>query len=156
MSTEQWTKVADIRPYMKGVNVHFIVLEKVSVTKTKEDHTVNQYLVADPSGAIILSVWDEPGELLQPGDIIQLRQGYSSLFKNALVLYTGRQGILERVGEFTMLFSEVPNMSQFEWVPDAANPQNLVPVPPQNTNTNTAAMPNNMKNQFVHPPTRPL
>lgn len=98
---------------------------------------------------------------------------YSSLFKNALVLYTGRQGILERVGEyvsimtyrwhvlifcyrFTMLFSEVPNMSQFEWVPDAANPQNLVPVPPQNTNTNTAAMPNNMKNQFVHPPTRPL
>lgn len=78
MSTEQWTKIGDIRPYMKGVNVHFIVLEKVSVTKTKEDHTVNQYLVADPSGAIILSVWDEPGELLQSGDIIQLRQGYVS------------------------------------------------------------------------------
>jgi hypothetical protein len=117
MSTEQWTKVADIRPYMKGVNVHFIVLEKVSVTKTKEDHTVNQYLVADPSGAIILSVWDEPGELLQPGDIIQLRQGYVIIFgsKNNKLILLNNHLILSRSNSPISCYIDIVHYLKMLW-----------------------------------------
>jgi hypothetical protein len=117
MSTEQWTKVADIRPYMKGVNVHFIVLEKVSVTKTKEDHTVNQYLVADPSGAIILSVWDEPGELLQPGDIIQLRQGYVIIFgsKNNKLILLNNHLILSRSNSPISRYIDIVHYLKMLW-----------------------------------------
>jgi len=58
-----------------------------------------------------VSVWDEVGETLQPGDIIKLVRGYSSLWKGSLTLYTGRVGHLEKVGDFCMVFCELPNMS---------------------------------------------
>jgi hypothetical protein len=80
MTTEQFIKIADLRPYMKSISVQFIVLEKGPVTKTKDDHMVHQYLVADQSGSIWLSLWDEQGFQLMPGDIIQLRSGFVILF----------------------------------------------------------------------------
>jgi ssDNA-binding replication factor A large subunit len=73
----QFVKIADLRPYMKNISVHFIVLEKGPVTKTKDDHYVHQYLVADQTGSIWLSLWDEQGLQLMPGDIVQLRSGNS-------------------------------------------------------------------------------
>ncbi|XP_076871410.1 nucleic acid binding protein 1b isoform X3 [Brachyhypopomus gauderio] len=69
-------------------------------------------MVADKSGSITLCVWDEVGALLQPGDIIRLTHGYASLFKGCLTLYIGRTGDLQKIGEFCMVFSEVPNFSE--------------------------------------------
>lgn len=91
MSTEQFTKIADLRPFMKNVSVQFIVLEKGQVTKTKDDHVVHQYLVADQTGSIFLSLWDEQGFQLMPGDIVQLRSGFvnfSFIFQKILHFFT--------------------------------------------------------------------
>ncbi|XP_038836078.1 SOSS complex subunit B2-like isoform X2 [Salvelinus namaycush] len=68
--------------------------------------------VADKSGCITLSVWDELGGLIQPGDILRLTRGYASLWKGCLTLYTGRGGDLQKIGDFCMVFSEVPNFSE--------------------------------------------
>eukprot|EP00063_Salmo_salar_P031743 XP_014006578.1 PREDICTED: uncharacterized protein LOC106574968 [Salmo salar] len=68
--------------------------------------------VADKSGCITLSVWDEVGGLIQPGDILRLTRGYASLWKGCLTLYTGRGGDLQKIGDFCMVFSEVPNFSE--------------------------------------------
>eukprot|EP01114_Cavostelium_apophysatum_P017443 TRINITY_DN5182_c0_g1_i1.p1 TRINITY_DN5182_c0_g1~~TRINITY_DN5182_c0_g1_i1.p1 ORF type:complete len:146 (-),score=9.03 TRINITY_DN5182_c0_g1_i1:30-467(-) len=127
---EKWTKIIDIRPYQKSINVEFIVLEKGQITKTKENNIMAHALVADASACVNLSLWDTDAEWMQPGDIFQLRGGYSTLFKNSLVLYSGkRHGSMERTGEFTMLFVESPNISQFSWVPSERNPNELVPGP---------------------------
>ena len=48
------------------------------VTKTKDGHEVRSCKVADKSGSIAISVWDELGSLIQPGDIIRLTRGYDS------------------------------------------------------------------------------
>lgn len=45
------------------------------VTKTKDGHEVRSCKVADKTGSITLSVWDEIGGLIQPGDIIRLTKG---------------------------------------------------------------------------------
>lgn len=45
------------------------------VTKTKDGHEVRSCKVADKSGSIAISVWDELGSLIQPGDIIKLTRG---------------------------------------------------------------------------------
>uniref|UniRef100_A0A671K6B3 SOSS complex subunit B2 n=1 Tax=Sinocyclocheilus anshuiensis TaxID=1608454 RepID=A0A671K6B3_9TELE len=37
---------------------------------------------------------------------------YASLFKGCLTLYIGRTGDLQKIGEFCMNFSEVPNFSE--------------------------------------------
>uniref|UniRef100_A0A8C9L3K3 OB domain-containing protein n=1 Tax=Serinus canaria TaxID=9135 RepID=A0A8C9L3K3_SERCA len=67
---------------------------------------------ADKTGSINISVWDDVGNLIQPGDIIRLTKGYASVFKGCLTLYTGRGGDLQKIGEFCMVYSEVPNFSE--------------------------------------------
>ncbi|XP_059384677.1 SOSS complex subunit B1-A [Carassius carassius] len=110
MSTE--THVKDIKPGLKNLNVIFIVLETGRVTKTKDGHEVRTCKVADKTGSISISVWDEVGGLIQAGDIIRLTKGYASVFKGCLTLYTGRGGELQKIGEFCMVYSEVPNFSE--------------------------------------------
>lgn len=46
------------------------------VTKTKDGHEVRTCKVADKTGSISISVWDEVGGLIQTGDIIKLTKGW--------------------------------------------------------------------------------
>ncbi|XP_039571689.1 SOSS complex subunit B1, partial [Passer montanus] len=110
MSSE--TLVKDVKPGLKNLNLIFIVLETGRVTKTKDGHEVRTCKVADKTGSINISVWDDVGNLIQPGDIIRLTKGYASVFKGCLTLYTGRGGDLQKIGEFCMVYSEVPNFSE--------------------------------------------
>ncbi|MCI4390438.1 hypothetical protein PGIGA_G00122490 [Pangasianodon gigas] len=110
MTTETFVK--DIKPGLKNLNVIFIVLETGRVTKTKDGHEVRTCKVADKTGSISISVWDEVGALIQTGDILRLTKGYASVFKGCLTLYTGRGGELQKIGEFCMVYSEVPNFSE--------------------------------------------
>ncbi|XP_053142097.1 SOSS complex subunit B2 isoform X2 [Hemicordylus capensis] len=112
MANETYFFIKDIKPGLKNLNVVFIVLEIGRVTKTKDGHEVRSCKVADKTGSITISVWDELGSLIQPGDIIRLTKGYASLWKGCLTLYTGRGGDLQKIGEFCMVYSEVPNFSE--------------------------------------------
>ncbi|XP_061698304.1 SOSS complex subunit B2 isoform X2 [Syngnathoides biaculeatus] len=124
-STEAVFLIKDVKPGLKNLNIVFIVLEIGRVTKTKDGHEVRSCKVADKSGSIAISVWDELGSLIQPGDIIKLTRGYASIWKGCLTLYTGRGGDLQKIGEFCMVYSEVPNFSE-------ANPELLAQTNQQN------------------------
>ncbi|XP_070570227.1 SOSS complex subunit B2-like [Ptychodera flava] len=106
------TFIKDIRPGQKNINVIFILLEIGRPTTTKDGHEVRSCKVADKTGSVNISIWDSVGDLIQTGDIIRLTRGYASMWKGCLTLYTGRGGELQRIGEFCMVFSEVPNMSE--------------------------------------------
>ncbi|XP_042873228.1 SOSS complex subunit B1-A-like isoform X1 [Penaeus japonicus] len=108
----QYTLIRELKPGMKNLKLLFIVLEIGRPNVTKENHEVRSCKVADKTGCINISVWDEPGQLLQPGDIVNLSKGYVSVFKNCLTLYVGKGGDLQKVSEFCMQFSEQPNMSE--------------------------------------------
>ncbi|XP_053185191.1 SOSS complex subunit B2 [Scomber japonicus] len=130
--------IKDVKPGSKNLNIVFIVLEIGRVTKTKDGHEVRSCKVADKSGSIAISVWDELGSLIQPGDIIKLTRGYASIWKGCLTLYTGRGGDLQKIGEFCMVYSEVPNFSE----PNAellsqTNQQNKSGKPDQNQRGNS-------------------
>ncbi|KAL6101265.1 nabp1 [Pungitius sinensis] len=125
----------DVKPGSKNLNIVFIVLEIGRVTKTKDGHEVRSCKVADKSGSIAISVWDELGSLIQPGDIIKLTRGYASIWKGCLTLYTGRGGDLQKIGEFCMVYSEVPNFSEPN--PDLLSQQNKSGKPDQNQRGNS-------------------
>uniref|UniRef100_A0A672PIS9 SOSS complex subunit B2 n=1 Tax=Sinocyclocheilus grahami TaxID=75366 RepID=A0A672PIS9_SINGR len=112
MANENVCLIKDLKPGLKNINLVFIVLETGRVSKTKDGHEVRSCKVADRTGSITISVWDEVGSLIQTGDIIRLNRGYASLFKGCLTLYIGRTGDLQKTGEFCMIFSEVPNFSE--------------------------------------------
>ncbi|CAJ0943862.1 unnamed protein product [Ranitomeya imitator] len=73
---DSYVSIKDIKTGQKNLNVIFIVLEIGRVTKTKDGHEVRSCKVADKTGSITVSVWDEIGSLIQPGDIIRLTRGY--------------------------------------------------------------------------------
>jgi ssDNA-binding replication factor A large subunit len=75
MGDERVINVADLRPGMKSISCLFIVLDIGEPTTTKEGHTVRSVLVADRTGCISLSVWDEWGEAVKSGDILKLSKG---------------------------------------------------------------------------------
>ncbi|KAM6308171.1 SOSS complex subunit B1 isoform 2-T3 [Podargus strigoides] len=122
MSTE--TLVKDVKPGLKNLNLIFIVLETGRVTKTKDGHEVRTCKVADKTGSINISVWDDVGNLIQPGDIIRLTKG------------------------FCMVYSEVPNFSEPnpEYVAQqsqskGAQNESVTPAAPQSTQGAPAAPP---------------
>ncbi|XP_053411970.1 SOSS complex subunit B1 isoform X1 [Nycticebus coucang] len=145
MTTETFVK--DIKPGLKNLNLIFIVLETGRVTKTKDGHEVRTCKVADKTGSINISVWDDVGNLIQPGDIIRLTKGYASVFKGCLTLYTGRGGDLQKIGEFCMVYSEVPNFSEpnpeysTQQAPNKAVQNDSSPTTPQPTTGPSATSP---------------
>lgn len=70
---------------------------------TKDGHEVRSCKVADKSGSVNVSVWDEPGVLLQPGDLIRVSKGYVSVWKNCLTLYIGRMTVIYSLSTRTSL-----------------------------------------------------
>ncbi|XP_064483564.1 SOSS complex subunit B1-like isoform X2 [Ornithodoros turicata] len=106
------TSIRDLKPGMKNLNIVFIVLDIGRPNTTKEGHEVRTCRVADRTGSINVSVWDEPGTCLQQGDICKLTKGYASLWKSCLTLYTGKGGDIQKIGEFCLPFSETPFMSE--------------------------------------------
>jgi hypothetical protein len=67
-------QVKDLKGGSKNLSMLLIVLEISKVNVTKDQHEVRTIKVADKTGSINLSIWDKPGTLLQPGDIIRLNK----------------------------------------------------------------------------------
>ncbi|KAH8377534.1 hypothetical protein KR093_005810 [Drosophila rubida] len=111
--------IKDIKPGLKNINVIFIVLEVGVATVTKENREVRNFKVGDPTASINVSIWDEPGKLIAPGDIVRLTKGYASIWRHCLTLYSGKNGEVFKIGEFCMIFNEALNMSE----PKRADPQ---------------------------------
>ncbi|XP_017153293.1 SOSS complex subunit B homolog [Drosophila miranda] len=104
--------IKDIKPGLKNINVIFIVLDVGSATVTKENREVRNFKVGDLTASINVSIWDEPGKLIIPGDIIRLTKGYACLWRHCLTLYSGKNGEVFKIGEFCMIFNENINMSE--------------------------------------------
>ena len=126
--------IKDIKPGLKNINVIFIVLDIGAATVTKENREVRNFKVGDHSACINVSIWDEPGKLIIPGDIIKLTKGYASIWRHCLTLYSGKNGEVYKIGEFCMTFNEAVNMSepkrpeqqQQPGMPAIQNPQQLI------------------------------
>lgn len=100
---ETFIAIKDIRSGMKNINVLFIILEVHGATRTKENREVYSFKAADQTASINISIWDEPGKLLIPGDIVKLTKGYASIWRGCLTLYSGKSGEIIRMGDFCMV-----------------------------------------------------
>lgn len=112
MNSMEYILIKDLRPGLKNLNVVFIVLDIGLPTITKENREVRTFKVADQTACINVSIWDEPGQFLAPGDIVRLTKGYASIWRQCLTLYSGKNGDIQKIGEFCMLFNEQLNMSE--------------------------------------------
>jgi len=90
-------KVGDLNQYSRQINVVVKVISKTDVrevvTRTDETkHKVCEALVADDTGAIYLTLWDEAVDKVQEDQILAVKNAYMNTFKGSMRMNIGRYG----------------------------------------------------------------
>ena len=89
--------LATLRPYDKNVDGRFITVgPPTEIKSTKEGGMVYTIPIADESGLMLATFWDEQGSAMKPGDVILMRNGLVTLFKGHLRLAC-KHGSLHRI-----------------------------------------------------------
>jgi len=113
-------KINELRPFQKRVELTAKVISKNEVREVTSkldntSHKVTEALVADDSGAILLTLWDDLIEKIELEKTYTIANGYTSLFKNSLRMNIGRYG---EIKESETALSEVNtenNLSEKEF-----------------------------------------
>uniref|UniRef100_A0A5S6QUU9 OB domain-containing protein n=1 Tax=Trichuris muris TaxID=70415 RepID=A0A5S6QUU9_TRIMR len=111
MSDSKYMCIRELTANMRYISLQFIILEIGPPRRTRDGHDVRLIRIADQTGSVNLSAWDEIGSAMSAGDICKLANGYTSYHRGCLTVNCGKLGELRKIGEFCMLFSDHPNMS---------------------------------------------
>ena len=94
------TKIKDLTPQSKRVDV---LAKTLDVSEPKEipgkfgnSRRVAEATVADETGAIILSLWDQQIGTIAKDDVIAIKNGYVSLVRGHMRLNVGKYGQLSK------------------------------------------------------------
>jgi replication factor A1 len=91
-------KIGDVKPLEKHLDVVFKVYEKEEEreinAKSGETHRVCDFTVADETGSITLTLWNEDIDNIELEKVFKLSNGFANVFKNSLRLSKGKFGTL--------------------------------------------------------------
>jgi len=93
-------KVGELKPESRAVNVLAKVISKseirdITAGRDGAAHRVSDALVADETGCIYLTLWDDNITKVNEGDTVSVKNGYINLFRGNMRLNIGRYGTLE-------------------------------------------------------------
>ncbi|CDW58940.1 hypothetical protein TTRE_0000726901 [Trichuris trichiura] len=91
--------IRDLTANMRYINLQFIILEIGPPRRTRDGHDVRLIRIADQTGSVNLSAWDEIGSALSVGDICRLVNGYAGYHRGCLTVNCGKLGELRKIGE---------------------------------------------------------
>lgn len=99
-STEH-VKVDGLKPSLRDLN---LIVKVVDIGQSKEivvrssgrAHHVAEALVGDETGLVLLNLWDDQIAAFNSNETIEIKNGYTSLFRGSLRLNIGRQGTAEK------------------------------------------------------------
>lgn len=92
-------KIKDLKNGMKEVNVEAKVLEKTATREVmsrykNEKYRVATAVIADETGKIKLTLWNEQIEQVNEDDKVTVENGYVTSFRGEIQLNIGRYGTL--------------------------------------------------------------
>lgn len=101
-------KIGDVKPLEKRLNVVFKVIEREEEReinkRSGETHRVCDMTVADETGAITLTLWNEDIDEVVDDKVYKLTNGFANIFRNSLRLSKGKYG---SVAEDQTVFTEL-------------------------------------------------
>ncbi|TFF89363.1 MAG: DUF2240 family protein [Promethearchaeota archaeon] len=96
-------KIGELTHGSKRIKTKFKVIKKESIrevtSKSGEDYRIGDFLVADETGCITLTAWNEDIEKIEVGKVYELANGYINEFRGSLSLNIGKYGDLEESSE---------------------------------------------------------
>lgn len=101
-ATAEYMKVGALKPSFRGLSVVVKVVNMglqriVSSARGRSEHRVTEALVGDETGSVLLTLWDNQIDRTGVGDVLEIKNGYTSLFRGSLRLNIGRYGTVEKV-----------------------------------------------------------
>jgi hypothetical protein len=122
------TQIGQLRPGVRNLHCTFIILDKSKFLTSIRLFTflappkqinngskVSTCKVADESGTINLTLWNEAAEYLCPGDVCSLKGGSTSIHRGCMSLATGKNSEILKTGRIITVHpvSLFPNMSEY-------------------------------------------
>ena len=95
--------ISEFRPYLNRFRVVFKVVSKDEVVEVQnrdnadEKHKMSNVKIADKTGSIILTAWDNDIDLLEESKYYALTNGYVNLYRDSMRLARGKFGEFEEV-----------------------------------------------------------
>ncbi|MHA1765201.1 MAG: hypothetical protein ACTSVK_02965 [Promethearchaeota archaeon] len=108
-----YKKVENLLPTQRNINLIGKVIEisqirKVKLKKNNSEHEVAEFLIADDTGCVILSLWDNLISKITGYNVIEIRGAYVSEYKGGIRLNISRNGTIKEYDEPTeFFFSEI-------------------------------------------------
>ena len=94
-------KIIDLKADMRNVDIRFRVIQKGEMKEitNRVGKTLNlsEVEVGDETGRIYLTLWDEGIELLEIGDVGEVKNGFIKVIRGELRLNIGKYGKLEKI-----------------------------------------------------------
>jgi replication factor A1 len=92
-------KINDLRNGMKRVSIEAKVTEKSDAREVQsrfknQTYRVADAIIADETGSIKLTLWNEQIEQVSVNDVIKVENGYVTSFRGEIQLNVGRYGKL--------------------------------------------------------------
>lgn len=94
-------KVESLKPNFRNVD---LIVKVVSIGSSKvlfsqrdrRQHTLTEVFVGDETGSVLMTLWDDQIRKIKVGEVIEIRNGYTTLYRGSLRLNAGRNGIMEK------------------------------------------------------------
>jgi len=115
--TQPSVKVESLDPRSRQLNLTVKVVSKSEVRETisrsdGSSHRVADALVGDETGSVYMTLWDDNIDKVKEGDVIDIKNGYVSLFKGSMRLNIGRFGSFEPSQGTVAEVNEKNNLSE--------------------------------------------
>ena len=116
-------KVAEIKDGDKNIDIKVILIKFLGSHNLKNGNKITTFLIGDDSGSIYCNFFDNVSNFIKEGDILFITGAYSSIFDNRIVLYQPKIGYgnVTKIGEFFLIFSLKPNISEQKIFPQNNN-----------------------------------
>ncbi|MEM4738098.1 MAG: OB-fold nucleic acid binding domain-containing protein [Acidilobaceae archaeon] len=95
-------RVLDLRENMDNVSVKVRVLEagESKVIETRSGpRTISEALVGDESGRVKLTLWGKMAGSLRKGDVIEIRGGWTTVYRGQVQLNVGAKGSIIKIDD---------------------------------------------------------
>lgn len=102
--SDELVKIGDLTTYSRGVNTVAKVISKTEVREVTSrsdgsSHRVCEALIADETGSVYMSLWDDNVDNVVEDQVLQVSNGYINLFRGSMRLNIGKYGSYEEVEE---------------------------------------------------------
>jgi len=101
-SSEEYSKVGSFKPNLQNLNTLVKIVNigpsrAVPSKRTQRQHLIAEALVGDETGSVVLTLWDDQISRFKADDVVEIKGGYTTLFRGSLRLNIGRTGRIEKV-----------------------------------------------------------